>query len=129
MKHKNAGFCSLVSTEQNQGNQEWVYNFAFNARIAMQKYYEETQTSAGYAIDFFTKITGGIQFDIADVSDKFKTAFQNNQTLKLGDAKGFDLYFKNYLKGTKKSCKKCYRVFCHSPKLTITCLPINLYSL
>ncbi len=71
--------------------------------FAMQKYYEETDASPGYSQELFTDLTtavtgsNGIQFDMADVSDKFAAAFQNNEKLNLKDAKGFDLYFKNYL--------------------------------
>ncbi|MHB1619269.1 MAG: lipase family protein [Sulfuricella sp.] len=36
--------------------------------FAMQKYYDETQSSAGYNKTLFTGITGGIQFDIRDVA-------------------------------------------------------------
>jgi hypothetical protein len=71
--------------------------------FAMQKYYEETDASPGYSQELFTDLTtagtgsNGIQFDMADVSDKFAAAIQNNEKLNLKDAKGFDLYFKNYL--------------------------------
>jgi len=36
--------------------------------FAMQKYYDETQASAGYNKTLFTGVTGGIQFDIQDVA-------------------------------------------------------------
>ena len=71
--------------------------------FAMQKFYEETTASPGYNKELFgdlaTAGTGsnGIQFDMADVSDKFDEAFTVDQKLDLKDAKGFDLYFKNYL--------------------------------
>ncbi|MHB1198395.1 MAG: alpha/beta hydrolase family protein [Polaromonas sp.] len=65
--------------------------------FAMQKYYEETNTSAGYNKQLFGDVTGGIQLDLADVSKTFATAFENSAKLKLADAKGFDLYFQNYL--------------------------------
>ena len=74
--------------------------------FAMQKYYEETDTSPGYNQQLFTDLaaagvgagSGGIRFDMADVADQFRIAFQNNQTLDLNQAKGFAQYFKNYLK-------------------------------
>jgi RTX calcium-binding nonapeptide repeat (4 copies)/Lipase (class 3) len=65
--------------------------------FAMQKYYEETPTSAGYKKELFEQITGGIQFDMANVSKTFAAAFAANEKLDLKDAKGFELYFKNYL--------------------------------
>jgi RTX calcium-binding nonapeptide repeat (4 copies) len=65
--------------------------------FAMQKYYEETSTSAGYKKELFAPVTGGIQFDMANVSKTFATAFANNAKLNLADAKGVDLYFRNYL--------------------------------
>jgi Ca2+-binding RTX toxin-like protein len=65
--------------------------------FAMQKYYEETADSAGYAKEFFETVSGGIQFDMADVSTAFASAMANNAKLNLADAKGFALYFSNYL--------------------------------
>jgi hypothetical protein len=53
--------------------------------FAMQKYYDETDMSAGYKKELFTAMTGGVQFDRADVAAT------------LGDAKGYNLYFQNYL--------------------------------
>lgn len=53
--------------------------------LAMQKYYDETQVSAGYNQELFTGVSGGIQFDRADVATSLETA------------KGYTLYFQNYL--------------------------------
>ena len=59
--------------------------------FAMQKYYTETQTSAGYTQELFIDLTtegtgrGGIRFDLADVATS------------LHDTKGYDLYFHDYL--------------------------------
>ena len=53
--------------------------------FAMQKYYDETPTSAGYNKELFSAMTGGVQFDRADVAAT------------LSDAKGYTLYFQNYL--------------------------------
>ncbi len=53
--------------------------------FAMQKYYDETQLSAGYNMELFTPKPGGVQFDRADVTDT------------LSNAKGYALYFQNYL--------------------------------
>ncbi|MCX7167626.1 MAG: hypothetical protein NTV11_15325 [Rhodocyclales bacterium] len=57
--------------------------------FAMQKYYDETQTSAGYNKTLFTEVSGGggIQFDRADVVATLK------------DAKG-DKYFQAYINAT-----------------------------
>ncbi len=68
--------------------------------FAMQKYYEETINSPGYNKELFTaeNVTGGIRFDMADVSNKFATAVTKSEKFDLSkDAKGFDLYFKKYL--------------------------------
>jgi len=67
------------------------------AAFAMQKYYEETKDSAGYNKELFTKVSGGIQFDMADVSTKFNDAFTANKKLTLNDAKGYKEYFSQYL--------------------------------
>lgn len=53
--------------------------------FAMQKYYDETQVSAGYNTELLTKVSGGVRFDRADVAAT------------LGDAKGYTLYFQSYL--------------------------------
>ncbi len=65
--------------------------------LAMQKYYEETGTDPDYNQTLFTDVTGGVRFDMADVSENFRTAFTNNEKLKLSDAKGYETYFKDYL--------------------------------
>jgi len=54
--------------------------------FAMQKYYDETQASAGYSKTLFTDISGGIRFDRADVAAT------------LDAAKG-DIYLQDYLNG------------------------------
>ena len=82
----------------NDGNSNWIssgtnYVSKTLTAFAMQKYYEETTTSPGYEKELFSAITGGIQFDMADVSDKFNDAFTNNEKLDLNDAKGYKLYF------------------------------------
>ena len=56
--------------------------------FAMQKYYDETQLSVGYKKELFTAVTGGVQFDRADVAAT------------LGNAKGYTLYFQDYLAST-----------------------------
>ncbi len=53
--------------------------------FAMQKYYDETQLSAGYSMELFTPKPGGVHFDRADVAAR------------LEDVKGYTLYFKDYL--------------------------------
>lgn len=80
-------------------------HYVNNALIAfaMQKYYEETSSSAGYRKELFTDLaiagegSGGIRFDMADVSTKFATAFAQGDALNLIDAKGYAQYFKTYL--------------------------------
>jgi Ca2+-binding RTX toxin-like protein len=44
-----------------------------------------------------SRVTGGVQFDMADVSKTFATAFQNNERLNLDEAKGYKEYFAKYL--------------------------------
>ena len=68
--------------------------------FAMQKYYEETDTSPGYKKELFTTAgpgSNGITFDMADVSQSNATAVANNEKFDLSKAKGFDLYFRKYL--------------------------------
>ena len=58
--------------------------------FAMQKYYTETQASAGYNQELFTELgagsSGGIRFDLANVTSS-----------PLSATKGYSLYFHNYL--------------------------------
>ena len=80
-------------------------HYLSNALIAfaMQKYSDETAQSVGYKKELFTDLSaagegsGGIRFDMAAVSTKFKTAFDTNEGLTLSDAKGYEQYFKTYL--------------------------------
>jgi hypothetical protein len=65
--------------------------------FAMQMYYEDTANAKDKNKQLFTEVTGGIQLDLANVSKAFAAAFAANEKLDLKDAKGFDLYFKNYL--------------------------------
>ncbi len=59
--------------------------------FAMEKYYRETQASAGYNQELFTDLgddpigSGGVRFDLADVGADLTTT------------KGYDLYFQTYL--------------------------------
>jgi hypothetical protein len=53
--------------------------------FAMQMYYEDTANATNANKQLFTNVTGGVQFDRADVAPA------------LGDAKGYTLYFQNYL--------------------------------
>jgi hypothetical protein len=53
--------------------------------FAMQMYYENTANAVNPAKELFTEVTGGLQLDRADVAAT------------LGDAKGYSLYFQNYL--------------------------------
>jgi Ca2+-binding RTX toxin-like protein len=65
--------------------------------FAIQMYYENTPNATSKDKTLFSDVTGGARFDMADVSAKFAAAFVANAPLILADAKGFDLYFKNYL--------------------------------
>ncbi|MEZ0231476.1 MAG: calcium-binding protein [Methylophilaceae bacterium] len=83
--------------------------------FAMQMYYEDTSTDASnISKELFEKITGGIKFDMADVSTKFKAAFDANQKLDLKDAKGYDLYFKQYLSSQDSGLNVTERSFINS---------------
>ncbi len=62
--------------------------------FAMQMYYEDT---ANANKELFTQITGGIQFDMADVSKTFQAEFDANGEINLDDAKGYKEYFAAYL--------------------------------
>lgn len=53
--------------------------------FAMQKYYEEQLTGVDYGQALFSDVTGGIRFDRSVVADT------------LGQAKGYTLYFQDYL--------------------------------
>lgn len=53
--------------------------------FAMQIYYEDTANAVSANKELFTEVTGGVQFDRADVAAS------------LGDAKGYSLYFQDYL--------------------------------
>lgn len=88
-----------MTLKDGNSNSTWVSR-ALSA-FAMQKYYEETQGSAGYKKELFTDLateggSGGIRFDMADVSEKFAAALSRNERLNLTDAKGFDLYLKYF---------------------------------
>ncbi|MBU1777952.1 MAG: putative Ig domain-containing protein, partial [Gammaproteobacteria bacterium] len=65
--------------------------------FAMQMYYEDTANATNPDKELFAKITGGLQFDIADVSKTFQAAFDSNQKLNLSEAKGYEQYFKHYI--------------------------------
>ena len=64
--------------------------------FAMQMYYEDTANATDRNKELFSKITGGLQFDMADVAKTFKAAFDAREKLNLKDAKGYD-YFAAYL--------------------------------
>lgn len=63
--------------------------------FAMQKYYEEQLAAGANPTELFTDLaaagagSGGIRFDMADVSTKFKAALDANDKLNLSDAKGY----------------------------------------
>jgi Ca2+-binding RTX toxin-like protein len=56
--------------------------------FAMQMYYEDTANATNASKELFTKVTGGVQFDRADVAAT------------LDQTKGYNLYFQNYLNST-----------------------------
>lgn len=67
--------------------------------FTMQMYYEDTANATNPNKELFAAVSGGIQFDMADVSPRFAAAFSNGEKLNLADAKGFgDQYFGSYLK-------------------------------
>jgi VCBS repeat-containing protein len=77
--------------------------------FAMQKYYEETNLSAGYKKELFTDLTtagtgsNGIRFDIADVSQGLNTKITAGNVKYsdlVNDIKGFGQYFQTYLDTT-----------------------------
>ncbi len=65
--------------------------------FAMQMYYEDTANATNSSKQLFTKITGGIQFDLADVSKDISAAFEAKTDVDLTKAKGYELYFSKYL--------------------------------
>ncbi|MHB0986531.1 MAG: putative Ig domain-containing protein [Sulfuricella sp.] len=65
--------------------------------FAMQMYYEDTANATNASKELFTQVTGGVQFDMADVSKTFQAAFDANEKLNLNDAKGYKEYFAAYL--------------------------------
>ena len=67
--------------------------------FAMQMYYEVTANASNKDKQLFTteSITGGVQFDIFDVSKTFQTQFEADGKINLDDAKGYKEYFAKYL--------------------------------
>lgn len=90
----------LTLTDQNPTNAD-LHELS-NALIAfaMQKYYEEKDTSAGYKQELFSTedIGNGLRFDLGDVSEKIRTALEAGKEARLEDAKGYTEYFTDYLK-------------------------------
>jgi Ca2+-binding RTX toxin-like protein len=64
--------------------------------FAMQFYYEDTANATDVTKELFTAFSGGIRFDLADVSKDIKAAFDAGQAATLNDAKGYELYFSQY---------------------------------
>jgi Ca2+-binding RTX toxin-like protein len=66
--------------------------------FAMQMYYEDTDNAKNANKTLFADVNGGggIQFDMADVAAKFKTAFVAGKALDLDDAKGA-VHIRNYI--------------------------------
>lgn len=71
--------------------------------FAMQMYYEDAPVNSARnnATDptkqLFDTVTGGVHFDMADVSYKFNEAFTQSTPVNLNDAKGYKEFFSLYL--------------------------------
>ncbi len=79
--------------------------------FAMQFYYENSTNATNQTKYLFSDVPGGVQFDMADVSKDFATAFTNNTKPDLAKAKGLDYAFNSYLAssaftGTERSLIK-----------------------
>jgi Ca2+-binding RTX toxin-like protein len=68
--------------------------------FAMQFYYENSANATNQTKYLFSDVTGGVLFDMADVSKDFATAFTNNTKADLTKAKGLDYAFNSYLAGS-----------------------------
>ena len=68
--------------------------------FAMQFYYENSTNATDATKQLFSDVTGGIQFDMADVSKSIGEAFANSDKPDLKEAKGFDYAFKQFLAGS-----------------------------
>ena len=67
--------------------------------FAMQMYYENTANASNKDKQLFStdNLTGGVQFDVFDVSEKFQEQFTADGKINLKDAKGYTEYFVKYL--------------------------------
>jgi Ca2+-binding RTX toxin-like protein len=65
--------------------------------FAMQFYYEDTANATNANKELFTQITGGIQFDMTEVSKDFAASLAQGGDL--SQVKGYQ-YFQDYLNGT-----------------------------
>ncbi len=68
--------------------------------FAMQFYYQDTANAIDLAKELYSAISGGLQFDLADVSPDVKTALDSGRSADLNAAKGYAQYFKYYLDST-----------------------------
>jgi hypothetical protein len=74
--------------------------------FAMQKYYLETDQSAGYKQELFIDLTAagegsnGVRFDMVDVSGTLGIPADSSVKLDLSQFKGYEQYFKNYISTT-----------------------------
>lgn len=71
--------------------------------FAMQMYYEDTPAAKDATKQLFTAVTGGVQFDMADVSQKILAAFTQSNPIVLSDAKGYKEYFSQYINGSESN--------------------------
>lgn len=66
--------------------------------FAMQFYHEATANAVNKDKTLFNDVNGGVRFDITDVIKDSAAVSTAGDKLDLSKAKGFELYFKNYLK-------------------------------
>jgi Ca2+-binding RTX toxin-like protein len=64
--------------------------------FAMQMYYEDTPAAKDATKQLFTAVTGGVKFDMADVSQNINAAFVQSNPSNLNDARGYQ-YFEKYI--------------------------------
>ena len=95
----------LTLSDQNTSNADLHELSDALIAFAMQKYYEENNPNVTYGTELFTDLatagmgSNGIEFAMTDVSTEFATRFaQGGKGGDLTKVKGFEQYFKNYLK-------------------------------
>ena len=86
----------LTMNDSNAFNPDLNYISKALTAFAMQMYYEDTPAAKDATKHLFTDVTGGVTFDMADVSQKILEAFTQSTPVELKEAKGY-AYFLNYL--------------------------------